>query len=132
MLGWWVDGWEHKSFFIMRLCFYWNNRFCKVSVVYSRKLFKKPTQKQNPTEHTLISIADTLPWSAGEGQIVKAKSPSLEWCILPQLVRHPSKESKAEETQKKRKMITIKKLYKHYSYWLMVYNWHKKSLNTAD
>ena len=28
---------------------------------------------------------------------------------LPQLVRHPSKESKAEETRKKRKMIKIKK-----------------------
>ena len=45
-----------------------------------------------------------------EGQMVKAISPSVERGSLPQLVRHPSKESKAEETHKKGKMITIKKL----------------------
>ena len=51
-------------------------------------------------KHTLTLIADTLPRSAAEGQIFKATSPSFEWGILPQLVRHPSKESKAEETHK--------------------------------
>ena len=54
-------------------------------------------------------IADTLAWSAAEGQMVQAASPSLERGNLHQLVRHPSKESKAEETRKKGKMITIKK-----------------------
>ena len=41
--------------------------------------------------------------------MVKATSPSLEQGSLPQLVRHPFKESKAEETRKKEKMTTIKK-----------------------
>ena len=36
-------------------------------------------------------------------------NPSLERGSLPQLLRHPSKESKAEETRKKGK-ITLKKL----------------------
>ena len=54
------------------------------------------------------SKADTLPWSAAEGQMVQATSPSLEGGSLPQLVRHPSKETKAEETRKKGKMITKK------------------------
>ena len=37
--------------------------------------------------------------------MVEATSPSLERGSLPQSVRHPSKESKAEETCKKGKMI---------------------------
>ena len=41
--------------------------------------------------------------------MVEATSPSLEQGNLPQLVRHPSKESKAEETRKKGRMITQKK-----------------------
>ena len=41
--------------------------------------------------------------------MVEATSPSVERGNLPQLVRHPSKESKVEETLKKGKMITIKK-----------------------
>ena len=40
--------------------------------------------------------------------MVEAASALLEWGSLPQLVRHPFKESKAEETCKKWKMITIK------------------------
>ena len=42
--------------------------------------------------------------------LVEAASPSLEPGSLPQLERHPSKGSKAEETRKKGKMITIKKI----------------------
>ena len=38
--------------------------------------------------------------------MVEATSPSLERGSLPQLLRHPSKESKAEETRNKGKMIT--------------------------
>ena len=38
--------------------------------------------------------------------MVEGQSPSLEQGSLPRLVRHPSKESKAEETRKKGKMIT--------------------------
>ena len=45
------------------------------------------------------------PWSTKEGQMVEATSPSLKQGSLPQSVRHPSKESKAEETLKKGKMI---------------------------
>ena len=41
--------------------------------------------------------------------MVEAKSPALEGGSLPQLVRHPSKESNAEETRKKGKMMTTKK-----------------------
>ena len=37
--------------------------------------------------------------------MVEATSPSQERGSLPQLVRHPSKESKAEETSKKGKII---------------------------
>ena len=59
-------------------------------------------------KHTLNPIADTLPQSAAEDKIVEATSPSLEQGSLPQLVRHSSKESKAEETRKNRKMIIIK------------------------
>ena len=40
--------------------------------------------------------------------IVKARSPSIERGSLPQLLRYPSKESNADETRKKGKMITIK------------------------
>ena len=54
--------------------------------------------------------ADTLPWSAAEGQRVEATSPSLKPGSLPQLVRNPSKESKAEETRTKGTMITKKQL----------------------
>ena len=50
----------------------------------------------------------TLPLSASEGQMVEATSAPLEQGSLPVSVRHPSKESKAEETHKKGKMITIK------------------------
>ena len=39
--------------------------------------------------------------------MVEATSHSLKRGSLPQLVRHPSKESKAEETHKKGKIITI-------------------------
>ena len=55
-----------------------------------------------------IIITDILPPSVAEGQMVEATSPSLERGSLPQLVRHPFKELKAEETCKKWKMITIK------------------------
>ena len=44
--------------------------------------------------------------------MVEATSPSLELSSLPQLVRHPSEESKAEETQKKREDDHKKKLQK--------------------
>ena len=47
------------------------------------------------------------PWSTKEGQMVEATSPSLKQGSLPQLVRHPSLESKAEETLKKGKLIAI-------------------------
>ena len=40
--------------------------------------------------------------------MVEVASPSLERGSLPELVRHPSKELKAEETHKKGKMNTIK------------------------
>ena len=55
-----------------------------------------------------IKITDILPPSVAEGQMFEAASPSLERGSLPQLVRHPFKELKAEETCKKWKMITIK------------------------
>ena len=61
-----------------------------------------PLKKTSP-------LLKTLPWSAPEGQMVKATSPSIKQDSLPQLVRHLSEESKAEETHKKGKMITIKK-----------------------
>ena len=50
----------------------------------------------------------TLPLSASEGQMVEATSAPLEQGSLPVSVRHPSKESKAEETHKKGKMIRKK------------------------
>ena len=40
--------------------------------------------------------------------MVEATSPSFKWGSIPQLVRHPSKESEAEETGKKGRMITEK------------------------
>ena len=49
--------------------------------------------------HSLVVyIADTLLRSAAEGQIVEGTSPSLKRGSLPQLVDHPSKESKAKGT----------------------------------
>ena len=61
------------------------------------------------TKYTHTPIADTLPRSAAEGQMVMATSPTLERGSLPQSVRHPSKESKVEETRNKGKMIKNKK-----------------------
>ena len=49
----------------------------QVNILYSRNLLsthKNPTQ-QNPTEHNLTPKADTLPWSAAEGQMVEARAP---------------------------------------------------------
>ena len=43
-------------------------------------------------------------------KMVKATSPSLERGSLPQLVRHQSKELKAEDTRKKGKIIKYKKI----------------------
>ena len=56
---------------------------------------------------------NTLPWSASEGQIVEATSAPLEQSSLPESVRHPSKELKAEETHKKGKMIKKARYFLH-------------------
>ena len=67
---------------------------------------KLKTESYETYSHT--PIADTLQQPAAEGQMVEATSPSLELGSLPQLVRHPSKESKAEKNQQRRQMITKK------------------------
>ena len=62
--------------------------------------------------HTLSTpIAETLPWSTAEGEIVVATSPSFkkEEVVLTR-VRPQSKESKGEDTRKKGKM-TEKNVY---------------------
>ena len=57
---------------------------------------KEYTYSTESYEHTLTPVADTLPWSAAEVQMDQATSHSPERGSLPQLVRHPSKEFKAE------------------------------------
>ena len=63
-----------------------------------------------PFHKTLWKANKFEPLSAAEGQKDEATIPSFKWGSLPQFVRHPSKESKAEETHKKGKMIIIKKV----------------------
>ena len=61
---------------------------------------QKPTQ-QNPMKHTPTTVCNK------RSKMVKATSTWLKPGSLLQLVRHPYKESKAEETCKKGKMILV-------------------------